>query len=346
MSRIERNEGLEYRKVQTLGKSSFLISLPKNWVERYGIRKGDKLAIQEASNGVLRIILSHQEKSKQRLVKEVIIDDLDKEELEAAIIGNYVMGVDNFRIITQQESLTTSQRKTIRNSLTKLLGFRVVSESMKSIEIKNILDPHNLDVREEVKRLVLLSSLMLKDLIQALKEKNFETVNEIIEQDNEIDRSYLAMRRLLMVANNNAVIAREIGVEGSNLCIAWSIILKRIESVADYVVDIVKVLSSIDLTKIPEELYCDFLKIGEHVSLVFERFVKFLIEKETAGASTVIRDIDLFRDMKNSFTQKAIEKSLDPSTHILLENALFFFNEIAKYCIDYVRDIINFVTFF
>ncbi|MGQ9722303.1 MAG: PhoU domain-containing protein [Candidatus Jordarchaeum sp.] len=346
MSTVEKNEGLEFRKVQTLGKSSYLISLPKNWVEKNRIKKGDKLAIQETSNGVLRILLAHQERSQQRSINKVVIDDLDKAELEAAIIGNYVMGVDNLKIVTKQESLTTSQRKIIRNSLNKLLGFRVISESTKSIDIRNILDPNNLDVREEVTRLVLLSSFMLKDLIQALKEKNLEMINEIIEQDNEIDRSYLAMRRLLMVANKNAVIARRIGVEGSNLCIAWSIILKRIETIADYVVEIVKILYPIDLSKIPEELYWDFLKIGEHVSLVFEKFLKFFTEKDKTGAPTVMRDIDLFLDMKNAFTQKAIEKSLDPTILVSLENACFFFNEIANYLMDHVKDLINFVTFF
>jgi len=346
VSRTKKSQGLQFRKVQTLGKSSYLISLPKSWVEECGIKKGDKLAIQVVSDGVLKISYPPHGEDSQREEPEVVVDDLDKEELEAVIIGNYVMGVDSFKVVTPKESLTTSQRKTIRDSLNKLLGFRVISESANSIKIKNILAPYDLDVREEVKRLGLLASFMFKDLIQSLKEKNLDAANEIIEQDNEIDRSYLTMRRLLMVASSNAVVARKIGVKGSALCIAWSIILKRIESVADYIVEMVKILSSIDLEKIPEEIFSDFLKIGEHISLVFERFVRLFSEKDATGASAIMRDVNLFYDMKNTFTQKAIKQSLDPRIHVPLENVCFLFGEIAEYCRDYAKDLINFVRFF
>lgn len=41
---------------------------------------------------------AHQGRNVKRVIPQVIIDNLD--ELEAVIIGNYVMGVDNFKIVT------------------------------------------------------------------------------------------------------------------------------------------------------------------------------------------------------------------------------------------------------
>ncbi|HEX54596.1 MAG TPA: AbrB/MazE/SpoVT family DNA-binding domain-containing protein, partial [Candidatus Altiarchaeales archaeon] len=38
---------MEYRKLQITGKSTFVISIPKEWIKRNNLRKGDILQIEE-----------------------------------------------------------------------------------------------------------------------------------------------------------------------------------------------------------------------------------------------------------------------------------------------------------
>jgi len=332
------------RKVLNVGGSSSLISLPKSWVKKNRIRKGDTLVLQEFPNGDLRISLPGKA-HPSREVPEIEIDGMGDRELEAVIIGNYLMGVDYFRIITKLESLTTSQRKVINNALRNLLGFRVVSESPRSLGIKNVLDPSNFNIREEAKRLGILTFFMLKDLVQALKEKNLKAAKEIVVQDEEIDRSYLIMRRLLMIACNNAVVAKRIGIEDTSFCIVWSILLKKIETVADRVVEIVKLLPLVEFERIPGEVFNLFVRIGKHLLALFEGFLKLYYDEDFNGTFE-LKDLELFEELKSSLTAKEVEHSLNLQTAFALERICFLFEEIAKYVEEQIRDHIHYELYF
>nr|MDO8082273.1 phosphate uptake regulator PhoU [Candidatus Freyarchaeota archaeon] len=347
----EKDENLEFRKIQSLGKSSYVISLPKDWVEKNRIKRGDKLAVYKHPDGTLEVSYVNQKASLWGVipeVNEVIIDDLNKDELEAVIIGNYLMGYDNFKLITRREYLNSSQRKIITNTLNALTGFQIVSESQKVIEIKNLFEQSNFDVKETAKRLGLLISFMLKDLIQALKEKNLDAIDDIIKQDEEIDSLYLLMRRLLIIGSRNVVAAKKIGIEDNALCVTWSVILKKIETIADYVVRISKIAKTIFSreVEIPEEIFLLFLNIGESVAKTSEKVFLSYFEKDAQERLVTQDDLTGFTNLKNSFTQKVIECNVDKRLLISLESICFYFEEIANYCFDYARDLIHYRLYF
>ncbi len=352
MQRDEKDENLEFRKIQTLGKSSYVISLPKDWVDKNKIKRGDKLAVYKNPDGALEISYVNQKASLRGVipeVSEVIIDDLDKDELEAVIIGNYLMGYDNFKLITQREYLNSFQRKIITNTLNALTGFQIVSESPKVIEIKNLFEQTNFDVKEIAKRLGLLISFMLKDLIEALKEKNLEALNDIIAQDDEVDSLYLLMRRLLIIGSRNVVAAKKIGIEDNALCVTWSVILKKIETIADYVVRIsetTKTIFSRNKVEIPEEVFLLFLKIGESITKTSEKVFLSYFEKDAEERLVTVEDLMEFTELKNIFTQKIIEYDIDKRLLVSLESICFYFEEIANYCFDYARDLIHYKLYF
>ncbi|MFB0560066.1 MAG: PhoU domain-containing protein [Candidatus Lokiarchaeia archaeon] len=352
MQRDEKDENLEFRKIQTLGKSSYVISLPKDWIDKNKIKRGDKLAVYKNPDGTLEVSYVNQKASLRGVipeVNEVIIDDLNKDELEAVIIGNYLMGYNNFKLVTQREYLNSFQRKIITNTLNALTGFQIVSESPKVIEIKNLFEQSNFDVKEIAKRLGLLISFMLKDLIEALKEKNLEALDDIIAQDEEIDSLYLLMRRLLIIGSRNVIAAKKIGIEDNALCVTWSVILKKIETIADYVVrisEITKTIFSRDKVEIPEEIFLLFLKIGESITKTSEKVLLSYFEKDAEKSLVTVEDLMEFSELKNSFTQKIIEYEIDKRLLISLENICFYFEEIANYYFDYARDLIHYRLYF
>ncbi|MEM3562801.1 MAG: phosphate uptake regulator PhoU [Candidatus Jordarchaeaceae archaeon] len=351
MQKDEKDENLEFRKIQTLGKSSYVISLPKDWIDKNKIKRGDKLAVYKSPEGSLEISYVNQKASLRGVipeVTEVVIDDLSKDELEAVIIGNYLMGYDNFKLITRRNYIDSTQRKVITNTLNALSGFQIVSESPKVVEIKNLFEQSSFNVKEVARRLGLLISLMLKDLVQALKEKNLEALSDIIAQDEEIDSLYLLMRRLLIMGSRNVVAAKKIGIEDNALCVTWSVIFKKIESIADHVVKISETLKTIfsSETEIPEEILLSFLKVVEGVAKISERIFLSYFEKDAEKKLVTVEEIRTFSKLKNEFTQKVIEQNIDKRLLVLLENICFRFEEIANYCFDYARDLIHYRLYF
>ncbi len=348
----EKDDNLEFRKIQSLGKSSYVISLPKDWVEKNRIKRGDKLAVYRHPDGTLKISYVNQKASLRGNipeVTEVIIDDLSREELEAVIIGNYLMGYDNFKLVTRQEYLNSLQRRVISNTLSVLTGFQIVSESPRVIEIKNILEQSNFDVKEIVKRLGLLLFFMLRDLTQALEEKSPEALEEIIAQDEEVDSLYLLMRRLLIIGSRNVVAAKRIGIEDNALCVTWSVILKKIESIADHIVrisEIAKTVFSASGAEIPDEVFASLLEIGRSLMSICEKVFLSYFEKDAKEKLVTEEDVKEFEELRKSFEQKIIEHNVDKQLLLSLESMCFHFEEIANYCFDYARDLIHFRLYF
>ena len=91
-----------------------------------------------------------------------------------------------------------------------------------------------LSVNTAVRRMFLIASSMHRDVIIALKEKNFEIANGVIKSDDEVDRFSLYILRNLVMATNNERVLQEIGLKYPSDCLSYRVTVKSIERVADH----------------------------------------------------------------------------------------------------------------
>ncbi|MEM3226367.1 MAG: AbrB/MazE/SpoVT family DNA-binding domain-containing protein, partial [Saccharolobus sp.] len=56
MSEDKISRDIETRKVQRLGSSSLFITLPKKWINKWGIKPGDKVILEALDDGSLRLV--------------------------------------------------------------------------------------------------------------------------------------------------------------------------------------------------------------------------------------------------------------------------------------------------
>ena len=68
---------MEFRKLIKFGKSSFVISLPKKWLEKNKLKKGDLLYVSENENG-----LSLTSKDNEK--KEFKVNDSERKVLQVS----------------------------------------------------------------------------------------------------------------------------------------------------------------------------------------------------------------------------------------------------------------------
>ncbi|MFP3260656.1 MAG: AbrB/MazE/SpoVT family DNA-binding domain-containing protein, partial [Sulfolobus sp.] len=68
------SKDVETRKVQRLGSSSLFITLPKKWINKWGIKPGDKIIMEISDDGTLRLIA---EKVKINFNRRNIKIDID-----------------------------------------------------------------------------------------------------------------------------------------------------------------------------------------------------------------------------------------------------------------------------
>ncbi|NWG09217.1 MAG: phosphate uptake regulator PhoU [Nitrososphaerales archaeon] len=90
---------METRKVQQVGFSTLIVSLPRDWAREVGLKRGDIVTFNK-EDGALKITpgIEHE---KKELVKCTINADLCKEPrlLTRIITANYILGRDTIQVV-------------------------------------------------------------------------------------------------------------------------------------------------------------------------------------------------------------------------------------------------------
>jgi phosphate uptake regulator len=196
----------ERRKIQFSGKSSCMITLPKRWVREMGLQQGYSVTITRQGNG--SILVSADPALPKNEKREALLTFSTKDSPESVfrkIASLYVLGYDIIRVKPSGPSFTPSQRDLIATQVRKrLVGTEVIFDSRDSIALQVLLRDAELSVEHALKRMLLISTGMLKDATQLLETQNNAQAEEVIQRDDEVDRFCLYAFRQL-----NSSIARE-----------------------------------------------------------------------------------------------------------------------------------------
>lgn len=334
-------ENIEFRKVQITGKSSYIVSLPKSWIKNNKIKRGDTIAIVEEDEGQLRIAKVLETKKKERPAPKIILDNFSDSELIITILGNYVMGVDNLEIASENEDMGALHKKVAVDSIRNLIGFEVISESQSSIKVKNLLEPSDFHVGEVVNRLALVSSSMFKKAIKGVIDMNPVNVEELEAQDDEVDRLYLLIQRLLILGIRDKVIAKKIGLDSNGAAMGWSVVVRSIERIADASMEIAQQIEPLSNFKIPGDIQKLYSKLSEEAITLIDEILAAGVQKNSKAAFEILRKIDKLCRTRNDIRKAESEKTMEPKALIALETINCALKQILQHARDYSKVIIN-----
>ncbi|WP_332244257.1 phosphate uptake regulator PhoU [Methanococcoides burtonii] len=183
---------IETRKIQRTGGSTYIVSLPKKWAERVGITTGSQVALQPQQDGSLTIMAMEAATSVQK--KNVIdVSSYSGDSLIRTLIAAYLSGSDLIEL--RANRIQAEQKKIIRNICHKLIGPEIIEETAKTVLIQDLLNPNEVSIKKSVRRMFLISNSMLKDAIQALKEKDHDLALDVVERDDEVDRLFMLISK-------------------------------------------------------------------------------------------------------------------------------------------------------
>jgi len=231
------NVNSDIRKIQFTGRSTYILSLPKKWIEEMKLKAGDHVSISRNSNNSL-CITPEQEKRLHDSINEVttlVLFDEGPNTLKRKIVSIYLSGYNLINLKSKIGRIQPIQREAVREIVRRsLIGTEIIADSSDIITIQVLLTLPELSVNTAVRRMFLIASSMHRDVIIALKEKNFEISNGVIKSDDEVDRFSLYILRNLVMATNNERILQEIGLKYPSDCLSYRVTVKSIERVADH----------------------------------------------------------------------------------------------------------------
>jgi Phosphate uptake regulator len=178
---------MEMRKVQFTGKSSYVISLPIEWIRARNIAKNDSLGIRPQSDGSL-LIVPHPSPETVLRESELRVEVIgDPTFLFRCMVGSYIAGHTSIRVVSSA-TLPPPMRKVARDFTQMAIGQQIVEETESAIVIKDLLNPTEMPFDSSIRRMYLLVKTMFKDAILSLENHNDMLATDIVNRDTEVDK--------------------------------------------------------------------------------------------------------------------------------------------------------------
>ncbi|MGH9998720.1 MAG: PhoU domain-containing protein [Nitrosopumilaceae archaeon] len=233
----------EMRKIQFTGKSSYIVSLPKEWVMDMGLKQGDQVTIVRQGTSTLQITPSkrHTKVIETEDATFEINPDDESAVIVRKLVSLYFLGFKTINVKPKLGRLKPSQRFAVKDAVKKvLMGTEIIADSTEGITIQVLINLFELSIDGAFKRMLLIAKSMQNDALLAFEEANFDLANEVINSDDEVDRFSFYIIRQLKIAIQNEHMLKDMGFENARSCLGYRVIVKNIERVGDHAVGIAK----------------------------------------------------------------------------------------------------------
>ncbi len=244
---------IETRKVQKTGGSTYIISLPREWIDKHGIQVKDTIGILSQPDGNL-LITPYISSEKLIREKKFDIDEIKNSDfLFRLLVGAYIMGY-NIIEVKSSKKIESKIRDTVINFRKITIGTEIIEETDNNIIIKDLLDPKEMPFEKTIRRMYILANGMHEDALKALETEDKRLAEKVIESDDEIDRLNWLVERQAHIVLRDIILCQKLGItleDASN----YKFIGRFLERIADHAVKIARNVLLIDYQKIDKELY-------------------------------------------------------------------------------------------
>lgn len=326
------------RKIQLTGGSTYIVSLPIEWVREGALTAGDTVLLTVKPDRSLVIAPDHGKQKNTRSKIEMVASE-DPEENFRTLVANYLVGYDIIRVVSHR-GFSAAERKYLKESARKrLIGIEIVEESRTEVVLQNLLNYQDISLEKSLKSMFRIISSMMEDSIVALKEADVELAKDIAQRDNDVDKFYLLSVRQIKAALDDSVLAQKIGIKNSKDCLGYRLIIKLMERIGDHVHGIAQTVILIDGRKNSNE---DVIEMGALSLRMFQDSFKAVLDTDTELANHIIRT----SRMSSARGSKIIKKSEgSDNTYCLYgerqRKIIESFQRIAEYSADIAEMVIN-----
>lgn len=179
---------MEVRKLQLIGGSSYMVSLPKNWVKVNELKQGDDIYLQVEDSVITLYPKSFREFSRITSVQIDRIQRLDEKFLRRYIYALYLQGIDE--IVISDEKINARAVSKIGEIVKDLIGMEIIDASEGKVVLK-CLTSTDFDVYGVVRRMTQIIQSMITTVIEGIENKDREALRDIENLEKDSDRLYL-----------------------------------------------------------------------------------------------------------------------------------------------------------
>lgn len=336
---VEGRRTPDFRKVQVTGGNSFVVSLPKTWVNDVGLKPSDPVAVMVQPDSSLLIVPRRDIRATSK--SEAVLESgqgPDRDFLLRHFISYYLAGYDTIRIAIGKSdpALRGFIREGIRR---KLVGVEIIEESSGGILTQCLSGYIDLPLKKALERMAIIAGGMLTDSVAVLQGGGKGMAAEVVERDDEVDRFYHFLLRQLNIAVRDRSIIQEIGLTSTRDCLGYRLVVKSAERVADHAAAIA--LQAENLLMLPEPAVKKVFEMAALSRKVFDSSIQSLIRLDGKMAEEAIARTKDVIQMEGKLSGEILAPRMNgtqvASAKLMLESirrAAEYGSDIAEVAID------------
>ncbi len=325
----------DVRKIQLTGRTTYIVSLPKRWVEGLGLESGSLVTFIKQPNNALLLIPEAITKILRIGEVTLIIDGKSNDSLKRRIISTYLAGYNIIHIRNKSGVITPSQRESIRDLVKRnLVSTEIISESSNFITLQTF-SMSELSIKTVLRRMFLLATSMHKDVIIALRDLNKELAASIINADDEVDKFSLYIIRTLTIASSSEKVLNDMGLTKLSDILGYRLVVKSIERIADHATSIATQVKELN-NKPDTNLINKIENMSNFALSIFEDSIEALLRRDYNLADSVADKSKSIKDIEEEVID-IIPSDEDSNYRLILEDL----RRVAEYASDISEVAIN-----
>lgn len=223
------------RKLQYTGNSTYIVSLPKEWVRANGLSPGSPLLVKPMSSALLLLPYREGEEKAPRRAMLYVSNEEVPESVNRKIVALYVMGYDEI-LVKKEGGLAPSLRNSVREfTVRRLPGAEIIDEELSEIRIRVLLKSDDNALWDSVRRLGKVSHSLLHDVCKCMESRDLSSLPDIVREDDMVDRAYFYSIRVVNLLAEGATTSADIRPADLPIMRAAAKLLERIGDHSTYI---------------------------------------------------------------------------------------------------------------
>jgi len=242
----------EFRKLQQTPGGTFFVCVPKTWARQHNLERGATVSVKETSEGKLLIDSEQNSEPVSRIATLKSGICLGRE-----IIAKYLLGFDIVRV-EANGYIDLGVREIVKSTVRRLVGLEIVEENHASIVLQCLLESSGFPPEKILRRAYAIAAGMHRDVVSALLGGDAQLAESVIARDDESNRLYFLLVRILRTIVQNPNLSEKLGVSLIE-CLDYRLAASLVESIGDECVRIARKAAELKDVRLSEDLRDLFL---------------------------------------------------------------------------------------
>lgn len=282
---------MEFRKLISFGKSSFVVSLPKRWVLQQKLKKGDLVYFDEQESN----LLLRAQQSQETEIEKTLVIPVDKKELKQIkreIIAAYI---NNTKTLTLVGEEVKEKTKDLQSMIQSLIALEIMEQTPKKIVAKDFLNLNDVSTKTIVRKIDVIIRSMFEDCQNMFKEDNCDSINA---RDHDVNKLIFLLFRIIKYGlENYSYLVKRLNVQSVDLLYLWWLAFE-LESIGDDLKRMARSMQKIELTAVQQHEYEDIVM---EIKKTYYRIMKAYYEMDPEAIHSSINEREKWLEKCDEF---------------------------------------------